>query len=1092
MNKYNNNTTKNIAANNDSNIVTSVGNSWIICRSKSYPGRVYYFNTVSGEAAWNLSDAEAERAKKTTLESSHKLKLTEFPEPEESPLDYVCNNNNQSVKQTMLQNMVPPKIYNKQIINNKFTRHPMPSTSYNQFTPFNTLNPVGYAYTPVVNVPANSFIIAPPINTIQPSIETNINPMQNQGFNSSASLSKSFPNFHNKKFSRSSFNSKIFNKRKIFQNTNSLNTSNSSVDLRQILVTMRKRSQSSCNTVSEAPTYQLFSNKEVIKDNEVSSIDPDSSDAFPELVRNESDVQVIKNFFGINSDSEYWLIVADEDVLLNHTNFMIKIMQLDEKCRLIIPQVVILKIQGLTTSIHNKASLQAASFISEALESNIAIIDEENYEIDDYYESIFSCCLKLVSQNFDVVFISEKEMSPNEYGCLMFTMNDIKAFLMDRKINEDGKILITIPNDSGHEVFSNSTDRNKSVEVVTEEVNLKDSKIITYLPPTEDKGVQTDNKSHRADVAIQTDFHISKIMPNLFNDDKSTKGLTNKPERKPRLIRRNLGSNVTNNLSNSATNTNNAKDKKVFVEQGTSTNEHDNIILFKISNKAMEDYLKMKSDEWVSRFVQIMEEALTQVLHQDTSFILDMPPPWTIYEASECIKRKFSNECDVFDASSKLSNILFEMGGLRGKININIGPEMYMKMFSYGYYLIDALQSLIRNNEDLQIAGTSLIKLLSDIQNPHLDPSNSDSFTDLESSRHNDSIIYGNQAVRDQQGRANPPNTEFVSNYDTPSKSTGQKLTDTKILRKESGLIHLQAQEITKNISPEKQRIVQKSPKVNKEEKQITAESPQKGKYNLRNKKSKEDTNEVVDDLNVCPKESFMTNLHLTNRSIHENDDTIDPIDTINPTNGHTFDDKQIEGVKVMRNFSVCPEFEKRFQHNSTTFSKMYDDQKLDYDESVASEPDDTHEADKVDSQSLSPDDECNYKLSESFRHFLDEVGTKVKESFLKVYSFCENSRNKLLSPVDTYQKVEIRTKAEKMASFVEKMCSSLNRILERETNDTQEGTREMLIKLGFDRKDIDEKELEYYRNFIDRCVVQGNILQQSLILLIEASQENA
>ncbi|XP_045496680.1 uncharacterized protein LOC123695036 [Colias croceus] len=1073
MNKFKNNMTNNIAAKNDSNIVTSVGNSWIICRSKSYPGRVYYFNTVTGEAAWNLSDAEAERAKKTTLESSHKLKLTEFPEPEESPLDYVCNNNNQS----MMQNIVPPKIYNQQIINNKFPRLPMPSTSYNQFTSFNTLNPVGYAYTPVVNVPANSFIIAP-----QPSIETNINPMQtNQAFNSSASLSKSYPNFHNKNFSRPSFNPKTFNKRNIFQNKNSLNTSNSSVDLRQKLLTMRKRNQSSTNT---APTYQLCSNKEVIEDNEVSFIDPVSSDAFPE-VRNETDMQVIKNFFGINSDSEYWLIVADEDVLLNHTNFMIKIMQLDEKCRLVIPQVVILKIQGLTTSIHNKASLQAASFISEALESNIAIIDEENYEIDDYYESIFSCCVKLVSQNFDVVFISEKEMSPNDYGFVMFTMKDIKAFLMDRKINEDGKIIITIPNDSGHEIFSNSTDRNKSVEVVTEEENFKDSKIVKFLLPTEDKGVQTDNKSHKTDVAIQTDFNTSK---NLFNDDKSTKGLTNKPERKHRLIRRNLGSNVTNNLPNSATNT---KDKKVFVEQGTSTKEHDNVILFKISNKAMEDYLKMKSDEWVSRFVQIMEEALTQVLHQDTTFVLDMPPPWTIYEASECIKRKFSNECDVFDASSKLSNILFEMGGLRGKININIDPEMYMKMFSYGYYLIDALQSLIRNNEDLQIAGTSLIKLLSDIQNPHLDPSNSDSFTDLESSRHHDSIIHGNQAVRDEQGRANPPNTEFVSNYDTPSKSTGLKLTDTKILRKESGLIHLQAQEITKNISPEKQRIVQKSPKVNKEEKQITVESPQKGKYHLRNKKSKAVTNEVVADLNVCPKESFMTNLHLTNRSNHENDDTIDPIDTINPTNGHTFDDKQIGGVKVMRNFSVCPEFEKRFQHNSTTFSKMYDEQKLDYDESVASEPDDTHEADKVDSQSLSPDDECNYKLSESFRHFLDEVGTKVKESFLKVYSFCENSRNKLLSPVDTYQKVEIRTKAEKMASFVKKMCSSLNRILERETNDTQEGTREMLIKLGFDSKDIDEKELEYYRNFIDRCVVQGNILQQSLILLIEASQEN-
>lgn len=39
-------------------VVTSVGNSWIICRSKTYAGRIYYFNTMTGEAAWNLSEIE--------------------------------------------------------------------------------------------------------------------------------------------------------------------------------------------------------------------------------------------------------------------------------------------------------------------------------------------------------------------------------------------------------------------------------------------------------------------------------------------------------------------------------------------------------------------------------------------------------------------------------------------------------------------------------------------------------------------------------------------------------------------------------------------------------------------------------------------------------------------------------------------------------------------------------------------------------------------------------------------------------------------------------------------------------------------------
>lgn len=44
--------------NNARRKVTSVGNSWIVCQSKSHPGHVYYFNSLTGEAVWNLSDPE--------------------------------------------------------------------------------------------------------------------------------------------------------------------------------------------------------------------------------------------------------------------------------------------------------------------------------------------------------------------------------------------------------------------------------------------------------------------------------------------------------------------------------------------------------------------------------------------------------------------------------------------------------------------------------------------------------------------------------------------------------------------------------------------------------------------------------------------------------------------------------------------------------------------------------------------------------------------------------------------------------------------------------------------------------------------------
>lgn len=39
-------------------VVNYMGSSWIIRRSKSHNGMLYFFNTVTKEAVWNLNDAE--------------------------------------------------------------------------------------------------------------------------------------------------------------------------------------------------------------------------------------------------------------------------------------------------------------------------------------------------------------------------------------------------------------------------------------------------------------------------------------------------------------------------------------------------------------------------------------------------------------------------------------------------------------------------------------------------------------------------------------------------------------------------------------------------------------------------------------------------------------------------------------------------------------------------------------------------------------------------------------------------------------------------------------------------------------------------
>lgn len=82
-------------------------------------------------------------------------------------------------------------------------------------------------------------------------------------------------------------------------------------------------------------------------------------------------------------------------------------------------------------------------------------------------------------------------------------------------------------------------------------------------------------------------------------------------------------------------------------------------IMFDVVNRSMEQNLRTKCDEWVSTYVQIMEEALTQFLQENHRMLRNvMPPPWTLYEASHCIKILFTANRDVVNASNQLLDVL--------------------------------------------------------------------------------------------------------------------------------------------------------------------------------------------------------------------------------------------------------------------------------------------------------------------------------------------------------------------------------------------------------------------------------------------------
>lgn len=54
-----------------------LNNGWILCPSKTFPGKFYYFNVASGEAVWTLNSNEV--SKFFNIYQMKRLSTTENP-----------------------------------------------------------------------------------------------------------------------------------------------------------------------------------------------------------------------------------------------------------------------------------------------------------------------------------------------------------------------------------------------------------------------------------------------------------------------------------------------------------------------------------------------------------------------------------------------------------------------------------------------------------------------------------------------------------------------------------------------------------------------------------------------------------------------------------------------------------------------------------------------------------------------------------------------------------------------------------------------------------------------------------------------------
>nr|XP_034828818.1 uncharacterized protein LOC117986102 [Maniola hyperantus] len=1442
-----------IAPGSGREIVTSVGNAWIICRSKSIAraGQIYYFNTLTGEAVWNLSETEAEKAKRRTqiLQSQPGFLIENCPEPSEAPKDVTANKQPSSNMHQFRQCIVPPKVYNKQIINNCFpksatmcTPHTHTHNVSHQFLLCNPTNPIPFNVAPAPN-PATwnaahqQLYVTPTCS--QPNVEdVYLHDMSNMPTSVRYSgISQKQPGVGHaqQKFhinlqrpNKDRFTTKINKKedlryyllkkredqikRKEFQvrATEAISNNNKykrgainplSISIRRKLYSlgsneeedgqshddyehlnnnygvqkqggnapypshMRRRYSFSANEgendednewlehsnnkhtnqgdvsphpsrikrrsysfsaneeendednewlehsnnkhtdtnqgdVSPHPSrikrrsYSFSANEEEndednewlehsntkYSDTKEGNISPRPSfirrksfsanqaaendtnegleytnnkyrdtnksyvNALPSLSRSpkpnaegffnddddnmcleenlnsQGDINPLERKFTkvlqVKESSGVTYIVPDSNVFLNNIDLLTDILNTDKQCHLLVPRLVMNKIQTATKTRYATLAYKALYFIHEQSDANLAIIESENEETESNDDNILNFCCQLTDQESLVLLTDDTEIinnaNTNNINIHIITTAKLKQLVNEDKSNETttrnidselANVKITIDNKSNiqcdekiskspvrkclnpgkgldenkvenqmcaKDVFQNDkkacdigiqasfefnsvsapsvrdellpSDSNKTSDSVlckTDGISLKhnvphDLSLNTKI--TKNKKIHKNKaKSTVSSDRSKVDNRVGLICPvsiinettlsdgknltwSLFSNtsmeslnkinggsDTSSSICRHSNRRENVTIEETSNSVISNTTSNVDT-----ESERVGVHKA-NTEADDWIVMFEVTDGQMEEALRVKADEWVSRFVQIMEEALSQLLQREPGRAPGcIPPPWTLREAVQCVRQRFCHEPHVVRAADRLLAFSRDYGDLRGNIKSNLTPHKYMELYSYGVYIIDALQGVLSSNEDLLMAAEALSKLLDDIQQSHLDPGNQDSLNDISA----------------QECEDNVASDKCASDAEV---NQGDKMT----------------------------AILTESPRRDKKN-QSPASTP--GKYNLRSqRKTKiEETLETSNnvtfiDPTIDPQSSFLTTLQLSKTSIAETvTEKPQPIlgletsdvaqykssspssqkmdELINSSGESTTPilngDPKMNEPKIVRNFFKCVEFEDKLKNKTGHFNDNQDswtyyndddddegglvineeftgdygdqeyymdsnsymnlDNNLWYNENI---PEETNLNSSL-QHSKAPNANCENETV-AFKLYVENFKNNIMKAYSSIYDFIERSRESFQSEdtsVDDLRRMQAR--AEMTITDISTMCDQFRSILTRENTD--QSAFEILKKKEFENVIVENDDKDSYRAFISKCLEDGTDLKETVELVLAACKLKA
>ncbi|KAL4711432.1 hypothetical protein ACJJTC_016186 [Scirpophaga incertulas] len=560
-----------------SNRVTSVGNSWIICRSKSHSGRIYYFNTLTGEAVWNLSDEEIEKAKKTTkMYQRHGNNLDSCPEPKEPPSDIVQQCYNTHEPQQLRQDLTANHQMAKQTCIAPPYTQCVKCFSINSLTPLPLAVASNANFTPNIwSTSTNSQLIFGPSESSSSSLnQTSVNlPLSNADkhsfvHNTSAPLSTRFHLMRsnnyttdhnhrtiNKKRPNYRYNNRNSNVQKSFF-FNQSDISNKPRDLRQLLFAKRnldpdimsgnctvkldeaKLNPIGCSIMNNDANHKPI---QIIKP-KIEDICPSDIDdiwlkehAIVQGTQLKLNVEPLKRYVIKDISSSNWFIVADYKALLDHYNFINVLANSDGKCLLMVPENILAALQRASRSddisIINRAHY-VLWILTQQFMSGRAVMGKDSEK--PQCTSLYDFALKLSEQYRNVVMISDNVKPTNyeNFNILLFSIEEIKKMLeshcTDLSVKQQSSNLETtgtVPNTTSkiQTCVSHDIQCNLYLDLDEPKSNSrkrKESSSNTDIILTSDISVQTDLVPDQTNIAckeVQTDT-VEKI---VFNKNDS-------------------------------------------------------------------------------------------------------------------------------------------------------------------------------------------------------------------------------------------------------------------------------------------------------------------------------------------------------------------------------------------------------------------------------------------------------------------------------------------------------------------------------------------------------------------------------------------